>query len=118
MSASGSSKWYRFDEELTRVMVHLHDDNAGKAGADDKRCQIEARPKGQQPVSVTHKAESLDFAVDGAIHKLKHALSHQFGKLRNRRAQAPLLNGEVDAIENQDTLLEEDFLAEQQVRSA
>ncbi|MFZ3024250.1 HPF/RaiA family ribosome-associated protein [Pseudomonas sp.] len=118
VSASVSSKLDRFDEELTRVIVHLHDDNAGKAGADDKRCQIEARPKGQQPVSVTHKAESLDFAVDGAIDKLNHALSHQFGKLRNKRAQAPLLDGEVGAIESQDTLLEEDFLAEQQVRSA
>lgn len=117
VSASVSSKLDRFDEELTRVIVHLHDDNAGKAGADDKRCQIEARPKGQQPVSVTHKAESLDFAVEGAIEKLNHALSHQFGKLRNKRPQAPSREGEVDAIDEQDSLLEEDFLAEQQVRS-
>ena len=56
--------------------------------------------------------------MDGAIDKLNLALSHQFGKLRNKPAQAPLLDGEVDAIESQDTLLEEDFLAEQQVRSA
>ena len=34
VSASVSSKLDRFDEELTRVIVHLHDDNAGKAGAD------------------------------------------------------------------------------------
>ena len=118
VSASVSAKLDRFDEELTRVIVHLHDDNAGKAGADDKRCQIEARPKGQQPVSVTHKAESLDFAVDGAIDKLNHALAHQFGKLRNKRVHAQLLDGEMGASGNQDSLLEEDFLAEQQVRSA
>ena len=102
---------------MTRIVVHLHDDNGTKAGAHDKRCQIEARPKGLQPVSVTHKAESLDFAVDGAIEKLNHALSHQFGKLRNKRAAAPLLAGS-EAVAGQDALLEEDFLADELVRSA
>lgn len=117
VSATVSDKLERFDEELTRVVVHLHDDNGTKAGSHDKRCQIEARPKGLQPLSVTHKAESLDFAVDGAIEKLNHALSHQFGKLRNKRAAAPLLDG-AEAVEGQDALLEEDFLADELVRSA
>ena len=115
VSASVSSKLDRFDEELTRVIVHLHDDNAGKAGADDKRCQIEARPKGLQPLSVTHKAESLEQAIDGSIVKLHHALEHQFGKLRNKRA-TPLQADDAADI-SQDALLREDFLAEEQLRA-
>ncbi len=117
VSATISNHLERFEDDLTRIVVHLHDDNAGKAGADDKRCQIEARPKGHQPISVTHKAESLDFAVDGAIEKLQHALEHLFGKLRPKRPQ-PLQAEDTDApIENRDALLEEDFLAEQQASS-
>ena len=117
VSATARNQLERFEEDLTRIVVHLHDDNAGKAGADDKRCLIEARPKGHQPISVTHKAESMDFAVDGAFEKLQHALEHLYGKLRQKRPQ-PLqtLDGETP-IESRDALLEEDFLAEQQAAS-
>ena len=87
----------RFDDELTRIVVHLHDDNGAKAGAHDKRCQIEARPKGLQPLSVTHKAESLEQAIDGSIEKLHHALDHQFGKLRSKRA-TPLISARSEAV--------------------
>jgi ribosome-associated translation inhibitor RaiA len=116
VSASVASKLERFDDELTRVVVHLHDDNGLKAGAQDKRCQIEARPKGLQPLSVTHKAESLEQAIEGAVEKLHHALDHQFGKLRSKRA-TPLQNDEAVDIPGQDALLHEDFLAEQQLRA-
>jgi ribosome-associated translation inhibitor RaiA len=115
VSASVASKLERFDDELTRIVVHLHDDNGAKAGAHDKRCQIEARPKGLQPLSVTHKAESLEQAIDGSIEKLHHALEHQFGKLRNKRA-TPLQADDAADI-SQDALLREDFLAEEQLRA-
>ncbi len=115
VSASVASKLERFDDELTRIVVHLHDDNGAKAGAHDKRCQIEARPKGLQPISVTHKAESLEQAIDGSIEKLHHALEHQFGKLRSKRATPLHTNQSADI--GQDALLEEDFLAEEQLRA-
>jgi ribosome-associated translation inhibitor RaiA len=115
VSASVASKLERFDDELTRIVVHLHDDNGAKAGAHDKRCQIEARPKGLQPLSVTHKAESLEQAIDGSIEKLHHALEHQFGKLRNKRA-TPLQADDAADI-SRDALLREDFLAEEQLRA-
>ncbi|WP_339412374.1 HPF/RaiA family ribosome-associated protein [Pseudomonas sp. EA_35y_Pfl2_R5] len=115
VSASVASKLERFDDELTRIVVHLHDDNGAKAGAHDKRCQIEARPKGLQPISVTHKAESLEQAIDGSIEKLHHALEHQFGKLRSKRATPLHTNQSADM--GQDALLEEDFLAEEQLRA-
>ena len=117
VSASVASRLDRFDDELTRVVVHLNDENGDKAGAHDKRCQIEARPKGLQPISVTHKAESLELALDGAVDKLNNALVHQFGKLRSKRsgAQPQMIDG---AASGRDALLEEDFLADEQVRNA
>jgi ribosome-associated translation inhibitor RaiA len=118
VSESVTSKLERFEEDLTRVVVHLSDENGIKGGANDKRCQIEARPKGLQPISVTHKAELLEFAVEGAIEKLSHALSHQFGKQRNKRAPASQFEGAVGSSELQDALLEADFLADEQLRSA
>ncbi|NBF02327.1 ribosomal subunit interface protein [Pseudomonas sp. Fl5BN2] len=100
----------RYEEDLTRVVVHLRDENGGKSGPDDMRCQLEARPKGHQPISVTHKADTLEQAIDGATVKLESALEHMFGKLRGKRAAAvPSTDGsEADA------LLEEEFLENQQ----
>lgn len=108
-------KLERFDDDITRVVVHLNDENGEKAGPHDKRCQIEARAKGQAPVSVTHKAESLEFAVDGAIEKIGKALDHQFGKLRAKRAPETYREA---ADMPQDALLEEDFLENEQMRNA
>jgi ribosome-associated translation inhibitor RaiA len=104
VSDSVASKLERFDDELTRIVVHLHDDNGAKAGAHDKRCQIEARPKGLQPLSVTHKSESIEQSIDGAIEKMHHALEHLFGKLRQKRT-TPLQADDGADIPNRDALL-------------
>jgi hypothetical protein len=64
----------RFAEQLTRVEVHLGDVNATKGGAADKRCMIEARPNGHQPVAVTHQAATIPLAIDGAIEKARKVL--------------------------------------------
>jgi hypothetical protein len=57
---------HRFASRLQRVEVHLGDTNAGKHGADDKRCMMEARPSGHPPVAVTHQADTLPLAISGA----------------------------------------------------
>ncbi|EPL06509.1 HPF/RaiA family ribosome-associated protein [Pseudomonas sp. CF161] len=100
----------RYEEDLTRVVVHLRDENGDKPGPHDLRCQLEARPKGHQPISVTHKADTLEQAIDGAAIKLESALEHMFGKLRSKRAAATHTadSGEADA------LLEEEFLENEQ----
>lgn len=100
----------RYEEDLTRVVVHLRDENGGKSGPDDMRCQLEARPKGHQPISVTHKADTLEQAIDGATIKLESALEHMFGKLRGKRAAAVPSSDGTEA----DALLEEEFLENQQ----
>ncbi|WP_431080935.1 HPF/RaiA family ribosome-associated protein [Pseudomonas thivervalensis] len=97
----------RYEEDLTRVEVHLRDENGEKPGPHDLRCQLEARPKGHQPISVTHKADSLELAIEGAATKLESALEHLFGKLRGKRAAT---KGPTDSIALADAMLEEEFL--------
>ncbi|TVP87244.1 MAG: HPF/RaiA family ribosome-associated protein [Pseudomonadaceae bacterium] len=111
VSATVQGELKRFDEFLTRVEVHLSDENAHKSGADDKRCQIELRPKGHQALSVTHKAASLEQAVNGAAEKAYNALEHLMGKLSSKHTGAqPDLN-ELSA--ERDALLQEEFLDKQ-----
>lgn len=75
----------RFRDRITRIEVHLSDENGGKTGQDDKRCMLEARLEGRQPTAVTHNAESLDQAIHGAADKLERALESILGRLRDRR---------------------------------
>ena len=73
-----------FRDHLTRVEVHLNDVNSQKSGANDKRCMMEARVEGHSPVAVTHEAESLMLAMEGAADKLKAALESLLGRLHRR----------------------------------
>src|SRR5688572_3979464 len=68
-------------DRITRVAMHLGDENAGKRGDSDKRCMIEARLANLAPIAVTHQAESLQVAFEGALEKLDRALGHAIGKL-------------------------------------
>ena len=99
-------------EDLTRVEVHLSDENGGKSGPKDKRCKMEARPKGHQPILVSHDADSLTQAVEGAAQKLEHALEHLFGKLRGKHTPKLAVEGfeEKEPKQTADDLLEEEFL--------
>lgn len=74
----------RFVEHITRVEVHLSDENSDKAGINDKRCLMEARLEGRQPIAVTHQAATLDLAVQGAAGKLKNMIESNLGRLSNR----------------------------------
>jgi len=68
-------------EHITRVEVHVSDENAKKGGSTDKRCMMEARLEKHQPIAVTEEAATLDEAVEGAVHKLKRLLDHTLGRL-------------------------------------
>jgi ribosome-associated translation inhibitor RaiA len=73
----------RFSDRLTRVEIHLGDENSDKKpGEDDMRCLLEARPAGLRPITVSHRAATVDLAVDGALDKFERALESAFGKLR------------------------------------
>lgn len=75
----------RFEPRLTRVEVHVGDENGERTEGDDKRCVMEARPAGLGPVTVTEQAGSIDQATAGALNKLSSALDRTFGKLTNRK---------------------------------
>jgi hypothetical protein len=72
-------------ERITRVEIHLGDENSEKGGEHDKRCTMEARLNGRQPVAVRHVAGTIDQAIGGAADKLKHSLDHTLGRLSDRR---------------------------------
>jgi ribosome-associated translation inhibitor RaiA len=76
------SKLQRLSEHITRIEVHLSDENAGKSGTNDKRCMIEARLQGRQPTAVTHHADGVDLAISGAIDKLVTSLDTTLDKMR------------------------------------
>jgi hypothetical protein len=46
---------------------------------------MEARPEGHQPITVTHHASELDDAIHGAAEKLKAALEHTLGRIRQNQ---------------------------------
>lgn len=70
-----------FADRITRVEVHLSDENSHKHGSADKRCTIEARIAGRAPTAVTHNASDMTKSVSGAVDKLRRALDTVFGKL-------------------------------------
>lgn len=80
-----STSLERFGEQLTRVEVHLNDLNSHKSGSQDKRCQMEARPAGLDPVSVSDQAPTMEEAVRGATQKLQRLLDSLFGRLSDNR---------------------------------
>ena len=79
-----------FSEKITRVEVHLSDENSNKkSGTKDMRCLLEARLAGLQPVTVSHKAATLEQAVEGAVDKLKRSLDSTLGRLGERKTHDP-----------------------------
>jgi ribosome-associated translation inhibitor RaiA len=79
----------RFGPHITRVEIHLSDENSNKKpGVDHKRCVIEARLEGRQPVAVSDVAPTMAQAVDGATEKLCRMLDSIFGKQRDLRTRS------------------------------
>lgn len=72
-----------FDDHITRLEIHLSDENGNKTGQNDKRCMIEARLEGMKPIAVTNHADTNEQAVTGAVVKLKSSLATIQGRLKN-----------------------------------
>lgn len=80
----------RFADRITRVEVHLSDEDAGRSGGADKRCLMEARPAGRRPVAVTHQAATLEEAYGDAAKKLRNLLDSIFGRLDDTKGAASI----------------------------
>lgn len=73
----------RFSDQITRLEVHVSDENsASKSGAIDKRCLLEARLAGLDPMSVSDLALTIEQATTAAAHKMVRLLESELGKLR------------------------------------
>jgi ribosome-associated translation inhibitor RaiA len=76
------SKLGRYGERITRVEVHLTDENGThKSGDRDKRCVMEARVAGLKPITVSAEGSSLEQALSGAGEKLTKTLKRTLGKM-------------------------------------
>jgi hypothetical protein len=78
----------RFKQEITGIEVQLSDENKIRNGASDKRCMIEARLNGHEPLAVNHHGETQDLAFRGATQKLIKLLEHTLGKLDRHEHRA------------------------------
>jgi ribosome-associated translation inhibitor RaiA len=72
----------RFDDKITRVEVHLGDENSGKFGLNDKKCLIEVRLAKKDPIAVTDYGETIEKAFFGAVEKAKKVLGTTLEKMR------------------------------------
>lgn len=62
-------------DKLTRVEVHLRDDNSSsKSSHNDKRCTMEARPAGRKPLTVEHAGDDLYAVITETAGKLSRAV--------------------------------------------
>lgn len=76
----------RFSSHITRVEVHLRDENSDKkVGHEAMRCMMEARLEGRQPVAVSEHAATVDEAVAGAAEKLAGRIESTLGRLGDQR---------------------------------
>jgi ribosomal subunit interface protein len=76
----------RFSEQITRVEVHLSDENSDKKGGKDgMKCVIEARLEGRQPLAATHHATTLEQAFSGAADKVSRLIENTLGRSGDQR---------------------------------
>lgn len=74
-----------FSEQITRVEVHLSDQNSDrKIGIDAMRCLLEVRVGGRPPIAVSDQAETVEQAVHGAAEKMEHSLTSALGRSDHR----------------------------------
>src|SRR5690554_5707560 len=74
----------RYADRVTRVQVHLGDENSDKKGGeDDMRCTMELRLAGLQPIAVRANAPTVQQAIDDALEKLVSAAESSIGRERD-----------------------------------
>jgi ribosome-associated translation inhibitor RaiA len=82
LKATISDAFDRYSEHITRIEVKFSDENSDRDSENDKRCVLEARLKGLQPLVVTGHADTVESAV-AEIDKMKATLSTVLGRLRD-----------------------------------
>lgn len=71
----------RYEDRISRIEAHLGDQDGTKHGRADKRCMLEARPLGRDPVVVSAFSDTSERACRDATHKMQSLLRSTFGRL-------------------------------------
>ena len=74
----------RFGDHVTRVDVHLTNENKEKKADGGNGCMMEARVSGYAPVVVHEHANDLHQAINNAGGKLARALDSAIGRLQDK----------------------------------
>ena len=90
IEAAVNTNLSRFADQITRVEVHLSDENAGKSGNADKRCLMEARPAGPQPIAVSQEGATMEEAYSGAAKRLRSSLESTLGRASDHKGVASI----------------------------
>ena len=72
-----------YSEHITRIEVHFSDENGNKKGINDKKCLLEARLEGKQPMAVTSKANTIEEALNNALEKIEALLKTEMGQMKH-----------------------------------
>ena len=81
-----SSSLDRFADRITRVEVHLTDENSkARGGGDDIRCMLEARLANKQPVNIEVRAETAEHAMADGIRTMSRRLGTLVDKARTQQ---------------------------------
>lgn len=73
----------RYSDHISRIEVHLSDEDGRKDGMGAIRCLMEARMDGRQPIAVTSQSDTYEQAVGQALDKLRSSLDTILGRLSN-----------------------------------
>ncbi|PTM03365.1 MAG: hypothetical protein DA405_10630 [Bacteroidetes bacterium] len=68
---------------ITRIEVHLKDENGKKDGVNNISCLLEARLEGRKPIVVSDQADNAEKALAGAIEKLQASLKTIMGHIQH-----------------------------------
>jgi ribosomal subunit interface protein len=90
VEASINAGLKRFASQITRVEVHLADENSHKTGTIDKKCTLEARVAGLQAVAASASGGNVEQAIDAALDKLVAQLDHKLGRLGQRKGRSAM----------------------------
>ncbi len=74
-----------FEDRITRVEVHLTDENSEKGGAQDKKCVMEAHVSGRDPYAVSTNQETIHAAYSEAAGKLQRSIKSDLDRIDEKR---------------------------------
>lgn len=74
----------RFGDHITRVDVHLSNENREKGADGGNYCMMEARVSGYQPIVVHEHSDDLRQSIKNAGGKLARALDSAIGRLQDK----------------------------------